>query len=1197
MTPHYTFKCRCGKECSLFKDALMDTVNIREDDLRPRLQRLSELIHLPVFFTEIQNKFNQEHMGWLRLRFSPPIVGFDEYDENSEGKEKGNQVLKQEFNSIVEKHLDKLKNDKNPEISIGKYVFLRSYVKFLDEIVGIIAIGPLIKRSSTKKGKIITRLIPWHKDEETKNSGVSPKSVNRLIGDLESQSKHLNEVFWRRIGDSLITYCNNLDLAITKAVDHPETYEEDKDAIKARFKANCQKIVSLVRQCFFMEGVSLFVWDEAQQSYILEAQAGPSTEHVSWQKHDLSRISLVRSAHKSPKRVAIWPTERGEGSGHIHLEAARAFNDEHPNHPLHQAAAIKLESSDPALAAILALYNPVSLRGESVEIENFQKSLETVLEKELPPVGRDRFEHLLFSEVRRLLEAAVRERRTSMFRLFVREAQTIPEVPEKYLEPPAKLFLSYTVELSQACCGAIIFPGLKNKFFNTQKEGYPYWEELLKSPALKQKLSDSGITIFSEKEFNKLPVSNKAEFEVKLKENKIGWMAVIKLKGATGKTIALLGLAWTNALKRDEKQIEQIKANLSGLFLQSGALFEILIESQKSEIRHALWDQTLKTYYQAIADAEIPADWDSMTAFVQTICDSITKLSGRDCAYFLIEDWGNHLYPTNGEEPADAILLRRMAGPDSLPNAVWLLKKKFRAFRNFFKFPKKDQPVDMDQYWVEGSFPGWSDGTISYIGKVLKQYRGILVMKDKKHLPEEDRHLVELLVLLMGRSHLLMRFRSEIHHAQRFRELNFHENQSFEVTNQILEYLSKKNGAWPGFRRAIVMLKVPWRADPICASRYPFQHEKREFPEIKMQLIAQIAGLKDNPPPNHRSVLIQSSASNDETVKQFRMLLPPTTASREGFLLLIPLVSRNESLGWVLAELDQEPPFQVARLAEVLAREWALNLISALKHEEIILAISMMHHGLRRQLEDAEFPIINLEGFARNQGAMVASGEEFKTDISSLKKTFKNMTKRLDNDTILLKLMQAPDQFTKKEIVGMNHATDIAKIIRASVDEMKVSARETRRVRIRLHFSQQMEAKVPGDSEYLRYLIENILHNAVKYSFKWRHVDVKLEKEMPTGKWTLEITNAGKPFPESAEMLLTPFKRVANLDPRRPNIPGSGLGLAVVGMICAAMGAEINIYSEKAWRHTENNSNKKIAKTEWYLNRVLITFPQRRTII
>jgi signal transduction histidine kinase len=99
---------------------------------------------------------------------------------------------------------------------------------------------------------------------------------------------------------------------------------------------------------------------------------------------------------------------------------------------------------------------------------------------------------------------------------------------------------------------------------------------------------------------------------------------------------------------------------------------------------------------------------------------------------------------------------------------------------------------------------------------------------------------------------------------------------------------------------------------------------------------------------------------------------------------------------------------------------------------------------------------------------------------------------------------------------------------------------------------------IAGDSVRLEQVLQNLLDNAVKYSPADGVITVGVEQR--NAKAVLTVSDQGIGIPAAARaQLFERFYRASNLDPRR--MPGTGIGLSIVGEIVALHGGVVEVDS------------------------------------
>uniref|UniRef100_UPI00047093D9 sensor histidine kinase n=1 Tax=Paenibacillus forsythiae TaxID=365616 RepID=UPI00047093D9 len=108
---------------------------------------------------------------------------------------------------------------------------------------------------------------------------------------------------------------------------------------------------------------------------------------------------------------------------------------------------------------------------------------------------------------------------------------------------------------------------------------------------------------------------------------------------------------------------------------------------------------------------------------------------------------------------------------------------------------------------------------------------------------------------------------------------------------------------------------------------------------------------------------------------------------------------------------------------------------------------------------------------------------------------------------------------------------------------------------LRYDFPQNMDTPVTADVYYLGRAVDNVLDNAVKYSYPGS--SITLEARMTPRSLLLHVSDCGMGIPpEALKHVFDSFYRV---DPaRNSGVPGSGLGLAIAREVLHLHGGEIH---------------------------------------
>ncbi len=102
---------------------------------------------------------------------------------------------------------------------------------------------------------------------------------------------------------------------------------------------------------------------------------------------------------------------------------------------------------------------------------------------------------------------------------------------------------------------------------------------------------------------------------------------------------------------------------------------------------------------------------------------------------------------------------------------------------------------------------------------------------------------------------------------------------------------------------------------------------------------------------------------------------------------------------------------------------------------------------------------------------------------------------------------------------------------------------------------------VYGDAAKLARVFNNILKNAVAYSYENTKINIFVE-QLPSGEIKIKFQNQGRTIPR--EKLISIFEKFYRMDEARTsNTGGAGLGLAIAKEIVTLHGGKIYAESEK----------------------------------
>lgn len=206
--------------------------------------------------------------------------------------------------------------------------------------------------------------------------------------------------------------------------------------------------------------------------------------------------------------------------------------------------------------------------------------------------------------------------------------------------------------------------------------------------------------------------------------------------------------------------------------------------------------------------------------------------------------------------------------------------------------------------------------------------------------------------------------------------------------------------------------------------------------------------------------------------------------------------------------------------------------------------ISIASHELKT-------PMAAIKGYL----SMILEGVVGKVDPKTkehVEKAFANV-KRLDvlvNELLdVSRLEQGRTQFDMQPI-------DAATVIGQVVDELQVKADE-KKLKIIYQPLPEPRAKIFVDSDHLAQILDNIIGNAIKYTFKGS-IQIFHQVDQENLKTMIKDTGVGM-SPEDRKHLFEKFYRIKN--EKTMDIPGTGLGLWITRELVHRMNGEIYVDS------------------------------------
>ncbi len=128
---------------------------------------------------------------------------------------------------------------------------------------------------------------------------------------------------------------------------------------------------------------------------------------------------------------------------------------------------------------------------------------------------------------------------------------------------------------------------------------------------------------------------------------------------------------------------------------------------------------------------------------------------------------------------------------------------------------------------------------------------------------------------------------------------------------------------------------------------------------------------------------------------------------------------------------------------------------------------------------------------------------------------------------------------------------DLVRLLGAEVDAVAAGPGSGHTVRFECLLESCL---VETDVQHVRYIVVNLLHNAVKYSSRGTEVVATLETAPEGPHLRVRDQGIGIP-PADIDALFSPFYRASNVAAR----PGTGMGLAIVKKSAQLIGARVEV--------------------------------------
>ena len=294
---------------------------------------------------------------------------------------------------------------------------------------------------------------------------------------------------------------------------------------------------------------------------------------------------------------------------------------------------------------------------------------------------------------------------------------------------------------------------------------------------------------------------------------------------------------------------------------------------------------------------------------------------------------------------------------------------------------------------------------------------------------------------------------------------------------------------------------------------------------------------------------LEKCAVNPEQFENFKKLNP-------GSMMIVPMEANDRTLGvltFVRIGSGREYQPDDLALAEDLTRRAAMAVENARLYRETQRALHIRDQFLSIAAHELKTPLTTLLGNVQLlQRRMERSGQTGEREMRHLV-NLAAQTHRLNRlvDSLLnLNRLEAGQLTIDRAPVELN------RLVRQVIDEFRDI--------IDTHTIDYQEDEEPinfeGDELRLEQVLQNLLHNAIKYSPEGGHITVELTRN--ENQVSIRVSDSGIGIPAQAlPHLFNRFYRVE--DDKAKKISGLGLGLYIVKEIISLHGGTIEVESEE----------------------------------
>jgi len=194
-------------------------------------------------------------------------------------------------------------------------------------------------------------------------------------------------------------------------------------------------------------------------------------------------------------------------------------------------------------------------------------------------------------------------------------------------------------------------------------------------------------------------------------------------------------------------------------------------------------------------------------------------------------------------------------------------------------------------------------------------------------------------------------------------------------------------------------------------------------------------------------------------------------------------------------------------------------------------------------------PLTSIRGFADTLLASRLSREESEPYLQAIVRN----GERLGN---LIEDLLTLSRIESRKMLMRPAPVDVAQICRTLASDLAPRLAEAG---LTLRVEAQTDASAWADRQAVEQVVSNLLENAIRYTDRGGHIDVRIRAEDGRLRVRVEDTGIGIPAEDRGRI----FERFYRVDKARSRaLGGTGLGLSIVKHLVQAMGGDITVESE-----------------------------------